>query len=308
MKKFYLGMLVVGLCGQRMAGASININVEAVQKSVVFLYGAQANGGIDSSKPLGTGFIVEVPLRTNPQKAYKLLVTARHIVEPQWALCPAENPQMIFVRFNKKNYDPSKDATGILDAPLQLIQDGARLYHTHSDESVDVAVIVLIGNLLEDYDIVGIPIWLFPTQDELKAFAPSDSIVSAGLVPGASGKKRNYPLFKFGYISSIPDELVESSCAPNLPTHLERLWFIAANLVPGNSGSPILFVPSGFGGLSIGGQRPMLLGVQSTSFLLWDVAGMTPVQYLYEVVVNLGLPDSDLSRGARSKAPVGEKH
>jgi hypothetical protein len=42
--------------------AGININVEYVRKSVVFLYGADAAGNVDPSQPLGTAFIVEVPL------------------------------------------------------------------------------------------------------------------------------------------------------------------------------------------------------------------------------------------------------
>lgn len=63
--------------------AGININVDAVRKSVVFLYGADTNGKVDQARPLGTGFLVDVPLLSHPEKSYLLLVTARHIVDPE---------------------------------------------------------------------------------------------------------------------------------------------------------------------------------------------------------------------------------
>ena len=45
------------------AQATININVDAVQKTVVFIYGAAANGAVDRNKPMGTGFLVAVPIK-----------------------------------------------------------------------------------------------------------------------------------------------------------------------------------------------------------------------------------------------------
>ena len=79
--------------------AGININVQAVSKAVVFLYGADANGNV--TVPLGTAFLVEVPLASDPNRAFLLLITARHIVDPQWAHCASGNPTKIYARFNK---------------------------------------------------------------------------------------------------------------------------------------------------------------------------------------------------------------
>ena len=39
-----------------LAPAAININVDAVQKSVVFLYAANASGAVDVNRPIGTAF------------------------------------------------------------------------------------------------------------------------------------------------------------------------------------------------------------------------------------------------------------
>ncbi len=277
--------------------AAININTEAVQKSVTFLYEAGGDGLINTSKPLGTGFIVSIPLRSDPNRSYIVLVTARHIVDPQWAHCQNPNPSAIYARFNKKSYDPTRDPTGVADLLIPLLSDGKPIWFASPDEEVDAAVIRLDGSRLDAYDFENVPVWAFPTNEEIKQFAIGDSVLSAGLIPGVSGKKRNYPFFKFGSISSIPGEAVESNCGPGSAPLSEKVWFIAANLVPGNSGSPIFYVPAGGGGIVLGQSRAMLLGIQSNSFLGWDVAGMTPTQYIYEIIEKIGFQDADLRRG-----------
>jgi hypothetical protein len=139
----------------------------------------------------------------------------------------------------------------------------------------------------------------FPTAEELKTFKAGDDVLSAGLLAGASGKKRNYPIFKFGHISSIPEESVDARlCGPSSQPRSLKEWLVAASLVQGNSGSPIYFEPPIYSGI-----RPVLLGIQSTSFSGWEVAGMTPVQYLYEIIERMKLPDADLTRHVQPKKP-----
>jgi hypothetical protein len=300
-------VFVVGLClialGVPASHAGININVDYVRKSVVFLYGADAAG--NPGAPLGTGFIVQIPLISRPERAYKLLITARHVVEPQWALCPISNPAKMFMRVNKKNFDPEKDSTGTMDIELAGENVAGNTWFVSADPEVDIATMVLQGAKLDAYDVDGAHITDFPTSDELKAFNAGDAIVSAGLLSGASGKKRNYPIFKFGNISSIPEETADASCVPGGPGHPLKIWFIAASLVPGNSGSPLYYVPSGFAGITVGGanNRPVFLGVQSMSFLPWDVAGMVPARYVYETIEKMNLPDADLRRNVQPAKP-----
>ncbi|PYY03034.1 MAG: hypothetical protein DMG69_33265 [Acidobacteria bacterium] len=221
------------------AQARININTDAVKKAVVFLYAAKESGEVDPDKPVGTGFLVEVPLQSSPLRAYKLLVTARHIVEPQWALCQAPNPRLIYARLNKKDYSPTKDAEGVGYVQLTVTQDGRSLWVVHDDPQVDVAVTLLVPQNFEAYDLSAVPVSLLATSAELHGITEGDLVVSAGLIPSASGKHRNYPIFKFGYISSIPDESIDTACALGGPTQPRKLWLVAANLVPGNSGSPV---------------------------------------------------------------------
>jgi hypothetical protein len=285
--------------------AQLNISVEYVRRSVVFLYGADAAGNVDQNKPLGTGFIVEIPRVSDPAKAWKVLVTARHIADPQWAHCGMVNTK-IFMKVNKKNFDDSKDAVGTADLPLEGRVVGNSSWTLSDDPEVDAAAIVIDGKMLDDYDVDGVHISDFPTPEEQKIFRTGDEIVSAGLLQGASGKKRNYPIFKFGHVSSIPEESADfPKCSQGPPpSHGLKVWFIAASLVPGNSGSPIYYVPPRF--ITLGANqpgRPVLLGVQSMSYIPWDVAGMTPAQYIYEIIEKMKPPDADLRRNIPPKQP-----
>src|SRR6266704_2149238 len=70
------------------------------------------------------------------------LVTARHILDPDWAFCPP-SPQKVFLRFNKTNYDPEKDQTGVEYVPLELVINGRPVYKVSDDDRVDAAIVQL---------------------------------------------------------------------------------------------------------------------------------------------------------------------
>ena len=271
------------------AQARININTDAVKKAVVFLYAAKESGEVDPDKPVGTGFLVEVPLQSSPLRAYKLLVTARDIVEPQWALCQAPNPRLIYARLNKKDYSPTKDAEGVGYVQLTVTQDGRSLWVVHDDPQVDVAVTLLVPQNFEAYDLSAVPVSLLATSAELHGITEGDLVVSAGLIPSASAQQTHAHHLEHWALGG--------------PTQPRKLWLVAANLVPGNSGSPVFEVPAGAGGIVLGGGRAILLGLQSMSFLLADVAGMTSAQYIFDVVQKLNLKDADLYRGAPENKP-----
>jgi hypothetical protein len=268
--------------------ASINLNTKAVQESVVFLYPAVPGTHLvdgDSSRALGTGFLVRIPSKTDSARGALILITARHIVEPSWAYCPTSDPEFIFMRVNKPNYDPEKDKSGVDYLALPLRKGKNPNYLINPDDRVDAAVLILEASeypgFLADMTI---PVSDFASDEELKRIGIGDPIASAGLVPGRSGENRNYPFFKFGNISSVPDEGTFTACGASRPAlRLERVWFIAANLVPGNSGSPIFYLSPGGNGVSLGG-RPMVLGVQSSSILEADLACMTPIKDVFKII------------------------
>ena len=280
------------------ANASININTETVARTVVFLYSADRDGEVVKTKPIGTGFLVSVPT-LNGKRSYLFLVTARHIVEPQWDYCPLANPSRIYARLNLSSFDAQTGATGVGYEKIDLIRDGHRRFFINKDEMVDAAVVLLDPQPFDSgkYSSLFLPIGIFATQDEVKKIGIGEPVASAGLIPGRSGERRNYPFFKFGQVSNIPEEPIWTGCEPGMPElRLSRVWFIAINLIPGTSGSPVFYVPPGSGGVLIGTSidRPVLLGVQSNSIVSADIAGMTPVHYLFEIFQELGLQDADL--------------
>ena len=294
--------VIFGFC--LAAQATININVDAVQKSVVFLYAADAQGAVDRNRPIGTGFLVGIPLKSDPKRMYGVLVTARHMVDPTWAKCSGANPSIIYMRLNKKFYVPNSSDPGFDFVPIQLLEQGTATWRHHTEDDIDAAVVPLPKGIDQQFDIVFIPVEFFPTEAELAVQSIGDPVMSAGLMPALPGIRRNYPIFKFGHISNIPSESVETHCPRQQPTFFVKVWLIAANLIPGNSGSPIFHVPLGGFEIAIGGTRPMLLGVQSISFDGADIAGMTPINFVYEVLQSLALPDADLHRGPQPPAPT----
>lgn len=278
--------------------ATQNINTQFLKKTIVYLYRGDTAGHPDPGLPLGTGFLVRIPLITDPTHAYVVLITARHMVDPAWNHCPDSQPQVIYVRYNKKTYDPAKDESGIDYFPFPLSANGVPTWSHPIEEDADVAVVVLNAKVLqENADAEAIPISDFATDDEAKLRTTTDTVLSVGLLPTYPGVKRNYPAWKFGYISDKPEESVRVPCVKDGATTLMRLWFLSINLVPGNSGSPIFYAPEGSNGVSFGGGRVTLVGLQSASFLGADISGITPVQYIFEAIQNLKLQDADLYRG-----------
>jgi hypothetical protein len=274
--------------------ASININVKVVEKTVVFLYSADATGAVDKNKPLGTGFLVGIPLQSDPSRSHVVLVTARHMVDPVWAHCIGQqNPTVIYARVNKKADPAQPSSDGVKFVQIPLTAEGMPTWVHHTDDEADAAIAPF--PIIDDIDVAEIPVALFPTPEETAALSIGDPVMSAGLLPGLAGNARNYPIFKFGYISNVPSESIKTHCVAQAEFDV-KVWLIAANLVPGNSGSPIFHVPLGGSGVVIGGTRPMLLGVQSISFLGADVAGMTPIEFVYEILQQQ-FPDGNLRRG-----------
>ncbi len=281
------------------AQSLIPINTEAVKKAVVFLFATDPNGQPDTTKELATGFLIRIPTKSDPTKAYFVLATARHVVDPTWACVAVQDPTSIYARVNRKTYDPAHDISGVEFVRVPLVEDGHSLWKKHTNDAVDAALLPINAEQFLANDVGAISVSDFPTPEEIRTVGIGEDIISAGLVPGISGRKRNYPFFKFGKVSNIPDEPSFMPCG-NQPKPVNH-WYIAATLVPGNSGSPIFLLPPGNAIMSFGNRRPFLLGLQSISVIAGEIAGMTPAQFIFEIIESLKLPDADLDRGPAKK-------
>jgi hypothetical protein len=281
------------------------INTDVVKKGIVFLFYPRSDDSTKAS--VGTGFLIYVPSKADPKISYKFIVTARHVIDPEWAGCPWRNPESLMVRVNAKDYQPGVSATGVWQGILPLVVNGQKTWAVHSDDRVDIAIIAVPLDMQtqfenEDVNIIGAE--SFGSPEEIQKVRIGANLISAGLVPALWNEKRNYPAFKFAKVSYIPDEPVKMQCEGG-PAKDRLAWLIAGNFVEGNSGSPIFLQPLDFDlapPFKFTGPRPMVVGVLSGSLPGADLGEMVPEQYLFEILEKL-LPDADTHRGGKKDSP-----
>jgi hypothetical protein len=292
-----LAVSIVLLLASLIAEASGPFDTNFLGKTVVFLYGAKPDKTVDERTPLGTGFLMRVP--DSSRLGFTIiLVTVRHIVDPEWVHCPnTVNPEVIFARIN--GIDPL-GVEKVRYIRLSLLNHGQPTWFKHTRDNIDAAVLLFpaTDEDLRKGDFRALPAHRLPTDEELSKLSIGDDIVSAGMLLELRGTQRNYPVFKFGKISNIPGEDIQTSCG-GVPIAI-KAWLVAANLVSGNSGSPILYYPPFGENSDISGpglQRMVLIGVQSSSAVSSDVAYMTPANYVFEIVQGMNIKGADLYRG-----------
>jgi hypothetical protein len=204
-----VGVLLVAVLvvpAVRVGGSSMPFNVGIVKKSIVFLYYQK---GKDFE--VGTGFLVDIPSKADPNQSLVAIVTARHIVDPKWAACSWANPQAIYARVNGKNFKVGQQEDGTDVVPLGLVNAGKNVWYASPNDRVDVAVISDSSTHVEELlrnDVRFIPVADFATKAETENYKVGigDQIVTAGLVPALLDAQPNDPAFKFGRISNIPEE------------------------------------------------------------------------------------------------------
>jgi hypothetical protein len=139
-----------------------------VKKSVVFLYYPKA-GAVE----VGTGFVVEIPSKADTKRSSVAVITARHIVDPQWAGCSWKNPQQIYARVNVKNFRVGQQADATDVVAFDLANAGKNVWWAHPNERVDVAVIPISAARFEQLlqnDVHFIPVADFATKAETENY------------------------------------------------------------------------------------------------------------------------------------------
>jgi hypothetical protein len=293
---FVVVVLAVALAAPavRLCGSSMPFNVGIVKKSIVFLYYPK---GKDFE--VGTGFLVDIPSKADPKQSFVAIVTARHIVDPKWEGCSWANPQEIYARVNAKNFRVGQTEDGTDVVPLGLVNAGKNVWYASPNDRVDVAVIPVSATHVEELlhsDVRFIPVADFATEAETENYKVGigDQIVTAGLVPALLDTQRNYPAFKFGRISNIPEEPINTKCTQAeagkaLP---REVWLLAGNFVGGNSGSPVYLLPPVPSAL----HRVMLIGIIAGAIPDVDLGTMVPSEYVFDVI-QAHYPTANLYRG-----------
>jgi hypothetical protein len=278
----------------RVESSSMPFNVGTVLRSVVFLYYPT-----DAGMEVGTGFLVELPPKVTGGEAAVVIVTARHIVDPKWAGCKIGDPVVLHARVNAKNFVLGKtsedDAVDVVDLTLGPATD--RHWYAHPNDRVDVAVIPVSSQHVAQFqrnDTRFVPVSDFATTAETEHYKVGigDQIVTAGLVPALLASIRNYPAFKFGRISNIPEEPIEMACTKGDKPLPRNVWLLAGNFVGGNSGSPVYLLPP----TPSAEHRVMLIGVIAGSIPEVDLGQMVPSEYVFDIL-QAHYPNANLFRG-----------
>ena len=289
--------------GIEISRATTSLDTGFVARSVVFFFAADRAGHVQKNDLLATGFLIIVPNQAG-QDAYPLLVTARHVVDPEWAGCRTPNPSRLFLRVNNMHYEPHQVEVGVSYLPVDLLDNGRRTWTKSDDDTVDVAVLKAPPELLSgEYDVRFLKVRNLGKPEEIAKIGVSSQTASAGLVPGVEGERRNNAVFHFGKIASIPEEVATFQCTSSSPVKRLQVWWLATTLVPGTSGSPIYFDPlfPPNSDISSGEPRSMLIGLQSLSVPGADLSGMTPSRLILDVITHAVPKDADLTLGLPQK-------
>jgi len=304
MKRTLILVMALLASSVSLKASSLPVNTLVVEKSIVFLWYERPGGLIEG----GTGFMLQIPLLNDPARSAKFIITARHIVDPQWAGCSWPDAAVLHARVNTKNYESGGAAPGVWETTFNLVRN--ETWFAPEDDKVDIAVIPFQTQKqlddMEKNDVLSVAFADFATLEEIKKFSigTGDGILSAGLVPALFVAQRNYPAFKFGRISNVLNEPLTTTCGGNSSPKERWAWVLSANFVGGNSGSPIFLLPLEFTlgpPLHYNGPRPMILGILSSTIEGADLAEMAPIEYVVPVLQRR-CPDCNFFRGEKKAA------
>ena len=276
-----------------------------IPESVYLIYRTTARGDpYAHRRPAAAAFVLSVPGKVH-NHFLRFLVTARHVVDPEWAHCAEKNPASITIRLNRR-----EGGIGYETIPLEAGQ--LRRFFTSPDSTVDLAIIALDRRLIPDldiYKIVDLPFSLIPTDSELRSLQQDQPIITAGLLTQPPLGPRIYPVLESGALAKTPSDTINIPCgrpataqstaqstAPS-PANPLHLWFIDAAIPQGVSGSPV------YTSIARGEDpmdAPVLLGIQSVAWPDRGIAGITPSVVLRSLVQSaLGSETlaTNLSRG-----------
>lgn len=223
-----------------------------IKKTVAFVYAKNTKGEI---VPNGTGFFVGIE-NINKKNYYTVyFVTAKHVLQ-----YGDEKKYLgeVYLRLNKKdNVSESKE--------LILYENGInKNIYTHTDSTVDIAVIPLSPNQ-EIYDYLFMPNdFLTSKEDYINMNIKEGSeVFFTGMFKPFLGKKKNYPITRFGRVALVTDEKIPWN------NELTDLYLVESSSYGGNSGSPVFFylgANRGDGSLYVGAPTIKLAGIMKGYF------------------------------------------
>jgi len=175
--------------------------------------------------PYATGFFVSIPcespeLRSKNEVYY--FVTAKHVASDL-------RDRDICFSVNKKGGGVTYDIPRI--APLWFLHP--------SDENADVAVIqVALRGEQHDVSLVSVESFGLPRRLEELNIGIGDDVHSIGLFSPFPGQDKNVPIVRFGNVSMMPAEQVQTELG------YTEMYLVEARSIGGMSGSPVFVRPT----------------------------------------------------------------
>jgi hypothetical protein len=172
--------------------------------------------------PYATGFFVSVPCEALAGNEMYYFVTAKHVAHDL-------KDRETYFSVNRKGGGTTH----------QVPRLEAAWYLHPTDQNADVAVIqVALSAVLHDLSLVPIASFGMPQRLKELNIGIGDEVHSIGLFSPFPGQDKNVPIVRFGNISMMPAETMQTELG-----HTE-MYLIEARSIGGMSGSPVFVRPT----------------------------------------------------------------
>lgn len=198
-----------------------------IKSTVAFVYVMNAKG---KPGPNGTGFFVGVRKMTEKDFYYNNFATAKHLLQVRNKNGKKQWRPSFFLRLNRKD---GKHET--VEIPI-ILSGKKKTVFTHADPNVDLAVIPMQPDP-NKYDLKCVPDSMLTTREDFNELniREGTGVFYTGLFTPYPGRKKNYPIVRFGQVALVTDEKIEWD------NQLLDLYLIECTSIGGNSGSPVFF-------------------------------------------------------------------
>ncbi len=188
---------------------------EIMMKCTYYIEGNNADG----DTVFGSCFIIGKPMINDSNRAYYIMVTAKHIFDD---ITKDEVSLLIRKKISDSIYIP-------ILYKFNIRINGKNLYFTHPDTSIDLVAMYL--PLPNNIDIELLPSDFLADDEFLKDFGihPGDNVFCVGFPHGLKSNVYGFPILSDGALASYPI----------LPTKFYKKMLININTFSGNSGGPV---------------------------------------------------------------------
>ena len=172
----------------------------------------------------GTGFILGLPLKENPNQGKTILVTAHHVFDSIKG-----DTALIWLR--KK----SKDTYKVYPFPFKIRSKGKAIWSRPVDPIIDIAAIAV--SLPVDAGFSPLSIDALADEDAFRTFnlQPGDQLFCLGYPLGIANANGEFPILRSGKIASYPV----------IPFAINKAIVYDFAIFSGNSGGPVYFSEKG---------------------------------------------------------------